>query len=926
MYITLSSKNEPSNSRFTNKFLDNITFPPNSKVSLVGATINQNAVGNKIVIPANTYIYLRTNDKNILRFQPNIVDTTYTKAELVDRMNTLIAINKPYGIGIQFLLVGNDIEIKFFAEDDFDYNVDFMDYVWGSNVRPQAYKNAYQTSAAANYPAYNNILATMGTTTDQEPIQFQEVVTVGLPEQYSYPVSAPKQLVRDTVNASRAFDRARVFDYHDDLENHIYDSIGVCWGPQNAVAPFEDPLNHWTINWGHATFDRTRDAYTKIPGPFQPADTSNYKEQLNLKGDYTTQLSIFNSQTNTIDNFTSTYLPGDVIQHYLTNTSDTPPAPNVTALYNPLWRRLGYNGLHYWLPCSLDHVADAADRQYNTLRLEHEEANNFLQNQADLPQLGANFITAMGFASSSQSACNRAIGVASGFGQNNVNTNLNNVTPQFISYVTGPIQRNTAETENYFNFLPKLTRRNPADGAGLEQTSQERIRLTQNQVKSLESTAWQIFCIPEDDSATNTGTVQYAITLLGGKHDDGTEAPVLYLYMNQSIATDIRIASKNSAQLDQQLTLLDGGGTRINPQWGDRFGILVTYTKGDTKLKATVWQIAADYSSATPYFAEATLASGTYEGLPDVTCIGGTASGQGAGSTAALRGMSGTIGHFRLYNFTGNTTQATLPQDATSVNFEDAIGAQWINTFMSTLVTCVPIKDNLFDSRDRKYAVIGSGGQPNNDDESETNNYCPLVWNNVGSLTANRLVNAEYPDLVDVFFIPNVNIKYADNFEGVSNLDISAYTGNGSGIVLTDSYSNFLQFPDEDNDNQRQIDPYTWYEPGDENPYENIRTQPGSGQNESQALRVCIDNLPHRTFNGTTGNVSKCIYEIQSDADKTILANTKTLSKTPSPRVEIPLNNAGELVLNSFDVVIRDQDEKEDANLVDHTSITIEIN
>ena len=50
------------------------------------------------------------------------------------------------------------------------------------------------------------------------------------------------------------------------------------------------------------------------------------------------------------------------------------------------------------------------------------------------------------------------------------------------------------------------------------------------------------------------------------------------------------------------------------------------------------------------------------------------------------------------------------------------------------------------------------------------------------------------------------------------------------------------------------------------------------------------------------------------------------MSKTPSPRVEIPLNNAGELVMNSFDVVIRDQDEKEDANLVDHTSITIEIN
>jgi len=135
-----------------------------------------------------------------------------------------------------------------------------------------------------------------------------------------------------------------------------------------------------------------------------------------------------------------------------------------------------------------------------------------------------------------------------------------------------------------------------------------------------------------------------------------------------------------------------------------------------------------------------------------------------------------------------------------------------------------------------------------------------------------------------------------------------------------------LTFPDEDEENQRQIGPYTWYEPGDANPYETIKAEPQSNTDESQVLRVCIDNLPHRTYNGTTGNVSKCIYEIQSDADKDIQQNIKTMSKTPSPRVEIPLNNAGELVMNSFDVVIRDQDEKEDANLVDHTSITIEIN
>ena len=171
--------------------------------------------------------------------------------------------------------------------------------------------------------------------------------------------------------------------------------------------------------------------------------------------------------------------------------------------------------------------------------------------------------------------------------------------------------------------------------------------------------------------------------------------------------------------------------------------------------------------------------------------------------------MSGTIGHFRLHNFTASTTEATLPTDSAGTAFTDAIGEQWTNNFNSSIVNCVPVKNNLFDSRDRKYAVIGSGGQPNNNDEIETSNYCPGFMNEP-NLTANRVVNPLYPDLVDIFCIPNVNIKYADNFEGVNNLDISAYTGIGSGIVLTDSYSSFLKVPQEDTANQREIAPYTY--------------------------------------------------------------------------------------------------------------------
>ena len=98
-----------------------------------------------------------------------------------------------------------------------------------------------------------------------------------------------------------------------------------------------------------------------------------------------------------------------------------------------------------------------------------------------------------------------------------------------------------------------------------------------------------------------------------------------------------------------------------------------------------------------------------------------------------------------------------------------------------------------------------------------------------------------------------------------------------------------------------------------------------TADDEAQVLRINIDNLPIRTYNGTTGNLSKCIYELQSDANTPVNNDKKTMTKTVPEKVRIPLNNAGPIVMNSFDVVIMNQDEKEVSDLVDHTSITVEI-
>ena len=160
MYITLSSKNEPSNSRFTNKFLDNIVLSPNSTVSLISATINQTNIEEKIVVPANSYIYLRIDGWNIIRLQPNTADTTYSKQEFINRLNTLLSTNKPYGINIVLEIDNNDkIKIHFYAEVDYDYKVDFMSYIWGSNIRPQEWEKAI---GKASYGTYDPVTGEWG--------------------------------------------------------------------------------------------------------------------------------------------------------------------------------------------------------------------------------------------------------------------------------------------------------------------------------------------------------------------------------------------------------------------------------------------------------------------------------------------------------------------------------------------------------------------------------------------------------------------------------------------------------------------------------------------------------------------------------------------------------------------------------------------
>ena len=927
MYITLSSKNEASNSRFINKFGDTLTLPPGSSVALASITLNQESNDNRITVPQGQYIYLRFDGQNIMRVQPNPAQAvTYSKQEFVDKMNTLIPAVKPYGSNVLFQLDGNDdIEILFYTEPAYDYPVDFGTYIWGSNLRPQSYYGVRDPITPINFQEFNDIMTTNGTSSLSAPIQFNINMSFGLPAYTSVDAPAGKSIYIDTPGISRAFNRAKVFDHHDDLENTIYDSFGICWAPQNAAAPYEDNRNRWIINWGISQYDRSVNKYVKIPAYVANIE-ADFKENLLLKGDYTYALNIWNNDNNDFDINTGNYLPGDVWQHFLQlPTLPNQTLPNDARLYVPMYRQLSYNGLLYSYHGCLRQIQES-DRQYNSGRIAHEPASGLLQAQADTPMTDDFWLQRMGFTLDSNTVqpCGKAFGVHSGYGQDTTFQDMNNVTPFFIGGQNVAVTKLVGQAEPYFNNIIFLHRRAAASGLGNVQDLMERVSLTRGKLTSLESAAFSIYTVIGNDTAHNNAADVNEMTLLGGKRDDDSEGFLLKLHLNQSEAFDVSIGSKDQTQAAVTLAPQDGGGNRINIQNGDRIGIVCTYTRGDTKLKIAIWQIDATFSTAFPFYAETTVATGTFIGLNNAQTIGPNES-DGFNGTNAGAGFTGGVAHFRWYGFPAATTEASLPAADNGDDFYEALGKQWINLFDNSLVTYAPNILTPFNSTDPKYAVTGNRFQ-NNATEDEVNNYCPVFVNEVGLASPNRLVNNLYPDLVDVYCVPNVMLPFANNYEGVENLPAATYTGNGGGITNNDLYESFLDIENEDAANRREIAPYTWYDPGDDNPWNEITAEGVPTTELNQAVRVHIENLPHRTYNGTTGNLSKAIYEIQSDSDKKdVIQNTRTMALSVPEKIRIPLNNPGNIVLNEFDVLITDQEDKELDNIKNHTSLTLEI-
>ena len=729
------------------------------------------------------------------------------------------------------------------------------------------------------------------------------------------------------INISKEFNRAKCLYNGYNFENTIYDKFSVVTCPYTETATNLTD-NRFHITWGASTLrGNSGGSYTKIPGSNFGGDNAPFQEELQLRGDNSLELTVYDEQAQVRQPFAGTYLSGDVFQHYLQPVTIADPTQlNPEKLFVPIWRQQDFKGLVYWAPLSL---SSSGGLLYNTLRIKHEPDTGFLTEQIFNSNTQQNFLNAMGYETADETAKNKVLGVYSGYGQydGGAYTDYNSITPLFVAEKNNAVSKSTGQVSNYFNNFPIFFRRDPSDGAGAVQTLKGRLQLNDYHIDNRGSCVIQVYVSPLSDSGYNTDLTIDTMTVIGGVRSDlTTEQAVFQIALAQAETWDFRIRDETGRIIEGELQ--DEVGTRISIASGSKYMFIISYTKGDNLIKITCAEVAVTFDQITAYTFEQTVDPATeFLNVSNINYLGGVKNTGGL-LNVAQNYYCGQIGQFRLYHFPNAYNNANLPSEDGDPFFDVLLGPATGN-FRADIACASPQFRVLFGDqpgqRDEKFAVCGNGVR--GVDLDNRTNYCPAYFNTL-SATPAVLKNQYYPDLVDVFSPPNIilpigNANPKKNYVDTNALGNGAYTGFGSGIVETQLYP-FLDIEGVDGVNNRDVFPYLTEPTGDGRPYGIVGAEVEPTIIKDEGLRICIDNLPHRTYNGTTGNISKCIFQsVHPEEDVDDL--TTKIQVEPKSKVWHSLDNAGELAVNEFDVTIRDVDEIVETNILDFTTVNIEI-
>lgn len=871
MLINLSSTGENSASHFTNHFLDNLTIPPNAHVSLVRCSLHRNGSHLSFTIPAGTTISYRTSPYDVYTAEICSEDTRYTSQTFVDRLNVLLNGLVAFRYEIKALLEPQGefdftIAIVSFNNDTKWASTNLQTFIWGDIQTYQS--NVKQCRKFGGTDA--DLPISVKNNSELQGVRFG-TQNCGFGAGWGDNITPiPNQVQSRTFNHFTTSSQAKTKF-----------NISSGFNGDNGI--------RMTVSYATTLEPPDDDVYATGGGvPGMIGFGNNHPMMLKIGGDGTGaldgKLSLelhdhVNDQMDVVNAGGTAFYIGDQIEFGLEGGQTAGAAYDEAHLFSPMVQLRSNFGLVLWAGNRLD-----GTQYYNQYSVDAVTNTNFWDTTTDETRLDSIYDYHKGY----------GVRMVRGFKNGNkqqiemdYKSDLNPVTTTQIDTYTAV--GNIWDEAIFFRAYSAT--------AGVTDIADE------GQYLLLDSNGINV---------RNTPTFISFVMILADKsaHTTDTGRGILGGVTHPQI---LKFDTAGGATPD--FTLKEHDGTTHTGNLTDISTTRITWTF-DTPYLVQVYGFGQGLADVDIEVTDLNTGSTFVEGI--TTTGGGIGAIHYVGAnnpanTSNEHFMHGYVADFRIYQkpqiqgMTGNYWQNLVADQQTyyqTGNWDERTGG----FFATSKIT------NLYNGGEFKYCNFGS--------ETNTNGTCtPFICYDGTPVQS----DSDWYNLTNIHFYPC--IRQPNSTRNQSETTAAIYSDRGQGIVASNELNAFLDFDGYDNTEERSIEAEA--DNGldtEDNPIARIESDQTEVDIADKIFNIEIKNLPHRTYNGVTGAFDKTIYQMGSLIEGKTIEGDRIVEHYPKERVKVPLNNAGELILNQLEVQISDEFGIQEGDLKQTTNLTLEIN
>ena len=866
MIINLSSNNESNHANFINRFTDNIIIKPNSKICLTRISLVRDGKQTSVLIPAGTTMSFRYTPYDIKTEIINAVDTTYTADTLTNRLNFLFGGLKSFNYTFEARATdtGENIEIEFtsYLDNAAWQNTTLQDFLFTDGNKER------QMNIASAKLISGGTIPTGNINSDLElrsVLWSTSPTTTGFGAKWgnNYTV-IPNQGNKNAFN--------------------MYNSGGNQYG--SSFITIVNPTFTATqeIRIGPGVYDDVADDYSIIPIPGNLGNNNWYLQLFfgasnnNDIQNGTLYMAMYNNETETqeiVDNGQPWYC-GDTVEIYVDGVAGDGTEP-VNELFTFNAKCHSRDGLIGWIPSGL-----SGTKFWNVETPSYmSPADYWMKYGDDLDSL-EDFWDG-----------NKMYGARLGRGidetqivkepvEYKTTVGLASVP---ITYSSVPAGLRGVGNFPFYRAYTSLSGISNNVDIGCH-TAIGTTGLPIENVPTLFTCVFQLV----SKAFFTTNTIR---TLFAGPTQN------IIKIDTAGTAYDIEITEKDGT--NSLINLVDGGATRI--VFNNTSNYFLSVKSYGFSINPQVDIIITDLTNNVDYTGTATLMG---SGMDNILHIGGNPS-----SLLNTYYLHGYLGDFRFYqkptDITGDITYWNNTVTYLKTYYDDTGLDESEKAYFGANRTY-----NIYTDSEKKYGNYGSA--------DHTNTMTPAVMR-VGRDT---IYDPAGYNFSDIFFFPMQTMPDANRN---TSLSVDAYNYSGVGIVSSNELNDVLDIKDYDETTQTVLQVQTSPSGQDtiNNPIFSTISEVEQVDIDDKIFNVQIKNLPHRNYNGAISNFDKTIYQIGSLINAKTIEDKRIIEIYPPQKVFTELENAGDIVLNQFEVMITDELNKVETDLKANTNLTVEI-